>query len=266
MASSNEANLVASVDRAVDILEALGQSERGLQLTELSRIVGLPHSTAYRILNTLRNRNFVEQNETTRAYLLSTRILQLQANVVANLSLVEKAIPVMNRLAKELSASSHLAILGDTEVVYLESRRSNWILNRASPSNRIVPAYCTALGKVLLASLPEDKLEIRMERMHLPPRTPRTITDKQQLIAHLQEVRVNGYALDLEEHLPDISCIAAPIYDRTGAVIAALSVAALTQDLAADWVASIAPMVTAGAQEVSRAMGWILEVPNPQHA
>jgi IclR family transcriptional regulator, KDG regulon repressor len=266
MASSSELNLVASVDRAIDILEALGQSERGMQLSELSRMVGLPHSTAYRILNTLRNRNFVEQHETTRAYQLSTRILQLQTNVVGNLSLVEKAIPVMNRLAKELSASSHLAILGETEVVYLESRRGNWILNRASPSNRIAPAYCTALGKVLLASLPEDKLETRMERMHFHPRTPRTITDKHQLIAHLQEVRVSGYALDLEEHLPDISCVAAPIRDQAGTVIAALSVAALTQDLAANWVSSIAPMVMAGAHEVSRAMGWILEVPNPQQA
>ncbi len=252
----SEANIVTSVSRALDILESLGQAENGLRLTALGQQLNLAPSTVHRLLNTLQNKGFVEQEEPTGPYHLSTRVLLLQANVSKRLHLVERAIPFLNRLAQESEVSAHVAVLNEMDVVYLETRCIGVYLPYYAAPGRMAPAYCTALGKVLLAYLADDEQRAKVERMELRQWTANTLAQAETLLAHLQCVRQQGYALDRGEFSLDNRCVAAPIRNQHNQVIAAISVGgrSIAQDEA--WMQKFIPIVIAYAQEISHQLGW----------
>lgn len=253
---AHDTNIVNSVSRALDILEALGQAENGMRLTLLSQQLKLPPSTAHRLLNTLQSKGYVQQEETTGVYYLSTRVLRLQANISKRMHLVERAIPYLNRLAQESQVSAHLAVLNDLDVVYLETRCVGIYLPYYAAPGRMAPAYCTGLGKVLLAYLDDEEQRARIARMELHPWTATTLADADALIPHLKLVRQQGHAIDQGEFNPETRCVAAPIRNQHNQIIAAISVGGAKIAHPEAWMEKFIPVVVANAREISRQLGW----------
>ena len=254
--TQNDTNIVTSVSRALDILESLGQAENGMRLTALGQQLKLPPSTVHRLLNTLHSKGYVQQEESTGIYYLSTRILRLQANISTRMHLVERAIPYLNRLAQESQVSAHLAVLNDLNVVYLETRCVGVYLPFYAAPGRMAPAYCTGLGKVLLANLDDEDQCSRIARMEFQQWTATTLADADALTTHLQHVQRQGYAIDQGEFNPETRCVAAPIRNQHNQTIAAISVGGANIGEKEQWIEKFTPIVVASAQEISRQLGW----------
>ena len=252
--SSNKT--VRAVSRALDILEALGQTEEGTGLVDLASAVNLTHPTVYRLLKTMEGKAFVAQDAGSSRYYLSKKILQMQATTATERRLIWLAIPRLTELAEQLRGAAHLAALGEDRVVYLESRRSEPYLREHLPSGRTVPIYCSGLGKVLAAFLPTEQLEALVERISFEARTPRTITDPIAFLKCLEQVRNSGFAVDDEELSMGVHCVAAPVRSHGGNVVAAMSVALFAGRFRADRVPETADIVIRAAEDVSRDFGW----------
>ncbi len=223
-AAGDQSYHVRAVQRAIDLLKAFDYTSPELSLTQLSQRTGLSLPTANRLLATLQREALVESTGAGR-YRLGVACLHLGSIFLAQAELRTMALPVLEKLRQETRETVHLAILDQMEVVYLEKLEGLWPIalmgSRVGGRN---PAYCTALGKVLLSWVDPALVEDHFKRVPLPRFTPNTITDLAALREELQRVRANGYALDREEHESEVSCVAAPIRDHRGSVAAALSV------------------------------------------
>lgn len=215
-----------SVLKALAILDALGASGDGKQLTELAHEVGFPVSTTHRLLATLASQGYVEKDEASSRYTLGSKILRLQSATADRLNLTRTAFPFLRKLAGEVDETANLSILSDGQVVYLESVAADRAVGLYAPPGTISPAHCTAMGNVMLAALSEPELEIWFSRHDLTSATAHTIVERSALVTRLVEVRERGYAVDEEEWVRGVRCIAGPVRDFSGKVIAAVSVSA----------------------------------------
>jgi DNA-binding IclR family transcriptional regulator len=174
-------------------------------------------------MNSLAKLGFLNKTKDNR-YRLGWRLVTLSETLLATTELRKEAHPVMEELAAQYQETIHLAVLDDTQAVYvdkLEGRQAVRV-ELTSLGARLY-AHCSALGKVLLAYSSEDEVKRIIRIAGLPRFTPNTITDEEELLQALAKIRKQGYAYDLEEILPDLCCVGAPIYNHGGEVIAAIS-------------------------------------------
>jgi IclR family KDG regulon transcriptional repressor len=221
------ANLVQAIERAALILDTLSQKPQGVSLRELSAEVALPKGTTHRLLSSLAYFGYVRQDLATRDYLLGFRLAELGNRLLNQLDLRTEAKPLLAELGRRVKETVHLVILDQNEVLYIdkvESDENPGGLRMASKIGSRTKAHSCAVGKVLLADLSEDQLDEYTQRQGLPKLTERTLTDPTQLKEHLKAVRKQGYAVDDEENERGIRCVAAPIRDESGRVIAATSI------------------------------------------
>lgn len=219
-----EGTRVQVMDRALDLMEQLSTSEQGLSITELSRRTGLPKSTVHRILNTFASRHYVEKKSDTDFYVLGYKFVEIASIYLNKIVLKTEAVPIMHGIACMFNATSYLGVLEANEVMYLERVEPLNSLRLYSQIGKREPLYCTALGKVLLSSLEKPEYNALIQSLTLKQHTPNTITDIRTLGIEVDQVRVNGYAVDRAEHEAGIYCLAVPIYDYTRKVMAAMSV------------------------------------------
>ena len=220
-------NVVQSLERAGLILEVLSQHSRGLSLRDLSQKVHLTKGTTHRLLSSLAYLDFIRQNPSNKHYLLSFRLVELGNRLLNQIDFRIEARPFLVELAENTKETAHMVILDQFEVLYIdkvEAIGNTTGLRMASMLGSRIPAHCSAVGKALLAFLPEEKLEELAGANGLPKRTENTITRFEKLKEHLELVRRRGYALDNEENEIGIRCIGAPIRDQRGEVIAAISI------------------------------------------
>jgi DNA-binding IclR family transcriptional regulator len=180
-------------------------------------------SSAHDLMSSLAKLGFLNKTEDNR-YRLGWRLVTLSETLLATTELRKEARPVMEDLAAEFQETLHLAVLDDTQAVYvdkLEGRQAVRV-ELTSLGARLY-AHCSALGKVLLAYSSEEEVKRIIQTEGLPRFTNNTITDEDELLQNLQRIQKQGFAYDLEEILPDLCCVAAPIYNHTGQVIAAIS-------------------------------------------
>lgn len=180
-------------------------------------------SSAHDLMSSLAKLGFLNKTEDNR-YRLGWRLVTLSETLLATTELRKEAHPVMEDLAVEFQETIHLAVLDDTQAVYvdkLEGRQAVRV-ELTSLGARLY-AHCSALGKVLLAYQDEDEVKRIIQTAGLPRFTENTITDAKELLQSLEKIQKQGYAYDLEEILPDLCCVAAPIYNHTGQVVAAIS-------------------------------------------
>lgn len=216
---------VQSVQRAGLLLEALADKEPELRIAELSKRTGLSQSTVHRLLGTLYNLNLVDQNSNNHKYRLGLKLFELGSSVVNKIDIVQLAIPYMEELSKKYNEAINLAKLDKDEIVYIHKIESSTTLKLDLKLGSRHPAYCTGLGKVLLAYLREDELNSYLERVKLKKFTSNTITHQEKLKEELILIRQQGYAFDNEEYVRGVCCLAAPVRDYTNKVCAALSIA-----------------------------------------
>ncbi len=247
--------LVNAVERALGILENVDGSARGTGITELSQRLGMKKSTVHRLCATLEHRGYLLRDPDTGRYRLSLRLFQIGSTALSHLNLPARAMPALEALGAAVQETAHLAVLDGDDVVFIGKVESPRPLRLHSQVGRRAPAHCTALGKVLLAYTTANR-RARILRGPIARYTPQTITAPETLARALEEVRRRGYALDDQEFEEGIRCVAAPVRDYTGSVVAALSVSAPAVQLPRSRVAAMAEAVIAAAQRVSSTLGY----------
>lgn len=245
-----------SLLKALEAIETLAQAEDGLSLSELAERTGYPASTTHRLLATLAERGYVEQDPQTRRYYLGIKILTLQTQGIRHRHLVRSAFFHLNRLKQQLNGTINLGILSQTDVVYLETFAPDSSLSFYSPPGTQMPAHCTAMGKVLLAHLSSETQERILSSLEMEPRTPNTITSLSDLREELVEIARQGYAVDDQEYAMGVRCLAAPIRDHSGTVIAGASMTVLAEQLPDEQIEPTAALLTRACLDISRSLGY----------
>lgn len=215
---------VQSIERAFVILEQLAEYPNGVQITKLAGITGLSKSTVHRLLATLIELHYVIQDEDTERYKLSYRALFLSRNILSNSSLISLSKPILQKLVEEINETIHLCTEEKGEVVYIEKIESNQTIRMYSRIGSRAPMYCTGVGKMMLSDKNDDELEAIAHDINYIKKTDATILNAADLLAEIDTIRKLGYSLDNVENEEGIRCIAAPIYDFSGRIIASFSI------------------------------------------
>lgn len=225
---------LSSVQNAARLLKELGSAGGELGVSELSRRLGLGKSTVHRLLATLTAERILEHDPATGTYRLGLAMYELGARVSMHRVLHDAATTVLEELRNATKETVQIAVLDGREVVYVERLESPHTLRLFGRIGHRMPAHSTSTGKVLLAYLPEERLEVLLKQWPLEPLTPQTITGQPQLRAELARVRARGWADNLGESEAGVSSVAAPIRNARGEVIAAVSAAGPTMRVNGD--------------------------------
>ena len=246
---------VDAAAKALELLNVFSFKQRRLSLSDLAARTGIPRATAFRLLSTLEQSGFVAK--AGAEYQLGIKCLVLGNVVAADLDVREKAHPHLVALRDATRETTHVAVLHQWQVVYLERVPSPQPVGfMQSRAGAILPAYCTALGKTLLAYQPEADVAAWASSQTLAALTPHTKTSPKLLIEELRLIRERGYALDEQEHEVGVRCVAAPLRDHRGDVVAAISVAGPEYRMPAALAGSpLAAQVCASARAISLELG-----------
>jgi DNA-binding IclR family transcriptional regulator len=215
---------VQSLERALTLLNKLSEYPEGIQISRLAEQVGLTKSTVHRLLATLTNMNYTIKDEETDKYKIGLQVLFLSRNLINNINVVTIAKPFLEKLCQEVNETIHLCIEDRGEVIYIDKIESNQTIRMYSRIGSRAPIYCTAVGKVLLSGMDKDKKNETISKMKFIPKTPTTITSKEEFLEEIEKVDSQGYALDNSENEASLMCIAFPIFDHNGKIIASFSV------------------------------------------
>lgn len=248
-------NTVQSVERAIKILEELAGEKDGLGVTEISRRVGLHKSTVYRMLSTLLNLGYIEQNTVTEKYRLGMKILYLAGEILGRMDIRHEARDLLKELSKKVNEAVHLVVPDGFSAVYIDKLEGNKTIRMYSQIGRRAPLHASAVGKVILAFSDEQFLK-EVVKQNLEGYTSKTITDRHELMNHLKMVKERGFAIDDEENEEGIRCVGAPIFDYTGKVIGAISVSGPTVTVVPEKIGEIGEYVIESAEKISQRMGW----------
>ncbi len=219
---ARNANFVQSLERGLAVIRAFDAEHRELSLSEVARLAGLTRAAARRFLLTLVELGYVTSAD--GRFALSPRVLELGYAYLSGLTLPEVAEPHMEELVAHVNESSSISVLDDTEIVYVVRVPTRRIMSITLSVGTRLPAYATSMGRVLLAGLPDDELERRLEQMPLLALSSHTITDTARLSEELARVAKQGYAAVDQELEEGLRSLAVPIHDASGAVVAALNV------------------------------------------
>jgi DNA-binding IclR family transcriptional regulator len=246
---------VDAAAKALDLLTAFSFREPRLSLADLATRTGIPRPTAFRLLTTLEQAGFVSKR--SGEYQLGIKCFVLGNIVASSLDLREKARTHLERLRDVTGETVHLAVLDQWQVLYLERLQSphpiGFMRSRVGGS---VPAYCTSLGKTLLAFKPQEDVGEWLRTQTLKAMTPATITAPRRLLKELRAIRERGYGLDEQEHEIGVRCLAAPIVNHAGEVVAAISVAGPADRMPRSLAGSaMANAVVATARAISTELG-----------
>src|SRR5687768_16692105 len=215
---------IKSVAKVLDILEYLADAGRPVGASEVARAVGFHVSTTHRLLRTLAVRGYVDQHAAQKSFVLGPQLHALGAAYAGGAGLVQVARPELEALRDALGETIHLGVYRAGEVMEVASAGGPQAVSVSLGAGLRDPAHCTALGKVLLASLDDEALKAFLRRP-LERRTPQSLVRKADLLKALEATRAHGYATDEEELASDMCCVAVPVRDPAGSVVAAVSVA-----------------------------------------
>src|SRR5208337_4066435 len=256
-ASAEGAYTVKSLVKALNILEALAEGEEtAYTLTQLSRHLHLHISTVHRLLVNLVRHGFIEEASGSRGYQLSFKVLRMGLRVLDRLDFRLVAEPLLRELNQQTKETVHLAILQDTRAISIEKFGSPQPVGLDARLGEVMPLHCTGVGKTLLAYQGRDLLNKVARTAGFPRFTPHTITSPANLKKELERIREQGYALDQEEAVEGLCCVAGPVFDHTGRVVAAFSVAGPATRVTPPRLPEIARLVHATSQQISFRLGY----------
>ncbi|MBT2394612.1 IclR family transcriptional regulator [Streptomyces sp. ISL-100] len=248
--------LVPAVTRSLDILELFLEGDGTLSAPDVTRKLQLPRTTVHELLTTLAARSYVVPvPEQPGRYRLGVRTYQLGSRYAEQLDLAAEGQQVAREVAETCDETVHVAILEDTDVIYIAKVDSTHAVRMVSAAGRRLPAHCTSVGKMLLASLSEAELDARVEGRDFAAMTPNSITDPGDLRTALAEIRERGLAFEHRESNPDVSCVAAPVRDSAGRVVAALSISVPMIRWSEEREAELAELAAKGAGDLSVRLG-----------
>jgi IclR family pca regulon transcriptional regulator len=250
-----------SLERGLAILSAFRSGRPILGVTELAREVGLSRSTAHRYVSTLATLGYLRQDAETRKYRLGPRVFDLGFAALNSMELREVAAPHLRELSDQTGYTVNMAVLDGLDIVYVERCRSARAGQREIDLNLHVgsrlPAYCTSLGKVLLAYLPDDERAAALARVDFARRGPNTLLSEEALGAELQHVREDGFAINNEELAYGLRSIAAPVFAHDGRAVAGINLAVhRTMVSMEELVADLSSQLRRAADAISAQLGY----------
>ncbi|GAB2713221.1 IclR family transcriptional regulator domain-containing protein [Streptomyces bullii] len=216
-------HFVRSFERGLAVIRAFDADRPALTLSEVARACDLTRAAARRFLLTLADLGYVHTDG--RFFRLTPRVLELGYSYLAGLTLAQIAEPHLQHLVAQVGESSSLCVLDGDDIVYLARVPTRRIMTVSVTVGTRFPAHLTSVGRVLLAHLPGEELDVRLARTELRPLTPRTITSQSALRAELRRVRRQGHALVDQELEEGLRSVAAPVRDRDGEVVAGVNLA-----------------------------------------
>lgn len=241
-----------TVAKALDALDLVAAFGRPVRFSDILARSALPKATLYRMLQTLLTQGMLAFDSEHGTYSMGLRLVRLAHVAWQQSSLAPIARPHLDRLSARVGETVHLAQLDDGQVLYVDKRNARDPVPMYSQAGKVGPAYCTGVGKAMLAYLPEAALEQALLRQSWHPFTLRTRATPAALCADLAEIRARGHALDDEEHEPGIICVALPILSTQGAVLGALSVTSTTARTNLTELQALAPMIREIAQVIAQ--------------
>ncbi|HYN88817.1 MAG TPA: IclR family transcriptional regulator [Ardenticatenaceae bacterium] len=247
---------VPAVDRALALLRVLATTDTPPTLSELSHQIGVSRSTVYSILATLQDYGFVEKDARHKTYRLGPATLELGSAYIGQVTLLPAFNAIAQRLVNLCGETVKLAILSGRDVVYLGKQEGLYSVRLVARVGSRMPAHATAVGKALLAHLGDESLERLYAGYDFPAPTRHTISNLAALRDALRETRERGYARDREESATGLQCVAAPVFDHSGAAVAAISIGVPNDRLSEARLEELAALVREHAGELSRTLGW----------
>jgi DNA-binding IclR family transcriptional regulator len=240
-----------TVGKALEVLDMVAAVGGPVRFTDLLATSPFPKATLYRFLQTLTHQGMLSYNPDRQTYLLGMRLVRLAHTAWAQSSLAPIARPHLDRLSAELGETLHLAQLDQGQVLYVDKRNAAQPVEMFSSAGKVGPAYCTGVGKAMMAFLPTDALDQVMVRQSFHRFTPNTYTTPTELTAELTAIAARGYAFDREEHEPGIICVAVPILSDRGRAIGAISVTSTVMRTSLDALELLAPRLRAVANDIA---------------
>lgn len=252
---------VKSLVKALNILEVLAEEEPPYTLTQLSRRLHLHISTVHRLLVNLVRHEFVEEDPVAGGYQLSFRVLRMGLRVLDRLDFRRVAQPLLRDLNLRTQETVHLAILQEGRAISIEKFGSPQPVGLDARLGSVMPLHATGVGKTLLAYQSDEVLNQVAQAPGLPRLTAHTLTTLPQLRRELERIREQGYAFDQEEAVEGLRCVAGPVFNHAGQIVAAFSVAGPATRLTPARLPEIAQMVRETSQEISRRLGYRPDLP-----
>jgi len=246
---------ITALQRGLKLLNLFSESPRGLTAKQVAVASRLPVSTVHRFLTNLVASGFLAC-EGDGHYHLGIACFAIGQAAVGQLDIRRLSLPYLRELNQQTRETIHLTVRHGLSAVYVEKLDSPEPLRIFSRIGASVPLYCTAVGKVMLAFLPADEQDRVIRELNIKRLTPNTVGNLQELKTELYRVMKNGYACDMEEHEMHIRCIAAPIWDHTGAVHSSLSITAPLVRMPVTRLRQLAPLIQAAGRQISRELGY----------
>jgi DNA-binding IclR family transcriptional regulator len=246
-----EGATTTSVDNALWLLQLVGERQ-ALRVAEAADLLGVARSTAHRLLTALRRRGFVMQDRPNGAYRPGPVLYEIGLGAVSRIDIVRVARPVLEQLREETQETASLAVLEGAMIRFVDCAESPRSVRVGNRTGVVRPAHASAVGKAILAGLPDAELDRRYPGPELPPATTSAaVTETAALRAELAEVRTRGYALNWEESSDGVCAVAVALRDTVGQPLAGLGVAAPSSRIGTpDGIAALAPFVQRGAELV----------------
>lgn len=258
--------LAKTLTNGLNLLILLSRQETAASLDELTKLSKLSKTACFRLLATLKELNFVEQDAQTKCYRLGAQNISIGASALNSLGLRHVAMPFMEELRTLSNETVNMAILEGTEIVFVARLEANHIINTRHRIGERLPAYCTCQGKAIMAFSPPDKLEKMLGQIEFKAATEQTITTLQDFRTELALIRRRGIATNAQELEKGLCAVAAPILDYTGYALASLNIAfPLLRHSEQEAIDDFAPAVAKACQEISRMLGCTQPAPfNPR--
>jgi DNA-binding IclR family transcriptional regulator len=252
---TQETPSIQSLDRGLVILETVGKSKTPVTLSQLTEVLGIDRSSAFRLANTLKRRGFLSNPSVGKDYILGPSLWRLSRQYDWSKMLATVAHDHLNLLANATNETAHLALREGRKALFIDHVASNHVIAISGQTGELVPLHCTSHGKALLADFDEAGLRALFGGGKLEPFTRQTIVSISDLAENCRKIRARGYATDDGEFIEGVRCLAAPIRNRQGAVIASIGISAPKSRFPAQRDAEYATRVTEVAQEIGKLVG-----------
>jgi len=222
MQSEGKYFFIRSLAKGIHILELLSDNE-ALTVTQVAKLMNMNRAGSHRFLSTLKELGYADKDESSRYYLTS-KVIELGMKVLDRFEIRKIARPFLQELSAKFNESINLGYFNGEEVLTIDKIDSTEILRMDAGIGGGEPAYCTSLGKAILAFLPDTQLEEYLQKIELTPFTPNTVISKDKLKEELMHIKENGYSIDDEELSEGLRCIGAPLFDHNGQALYAISI------------------------------------------
>jgi DNA-binding IclR family transcriptional regulator len=247
---------VPALQRGLAILERIANSRRGLTFAQLARFFEFPKSSVHTLVLTLEREGYLQRDDATGRYMTGRKLVQIAGMTLDGLVVRERAAPLMRGLVAETGMTAHLAVLDRNEVTVVAKVDRPGVHRIATWVGKRMDVHCTSLGKCLIAYLPDEQVDRLINDRGLLRHNEHTIVSPERLKQELSRTRTLGYALDDEEEELGGRCVGAPVRERDGRVVAAVSVAGSTDQITVDTLTTISTQVMGAALAISKELGY----------